>query len=629
MKHLTRLNPFFWKYRGRFALGILFIILSNIFNVYAPVLIGEGIDFLTESLTVRDAVLSGQAVRVPAPESFAMAARWLGLEFTTIELSRENFLLMVTRTGAWLAIGYILFYVLKGIFLFFQRQTIIVMSRYIEYDLKNDIYDQYQRLDASFYRRHRTGDLMNRISEDVSRVRMYLGPAVMYTINLIVLVVMCITVMWQIDPILTLYTLSPLPFMGIAIFYVSSIINRRTERSQREQSALSAMVQESVSGIRMVRAYGREEHFIREFRLSSGTYKARQLELVKADALFMPVIAILVGLSTILTIYVGSQEVMAGHIGYGTIVQFVFYVNQLTWPFASVGWVTSLVQKASASQQRINEFLDTQPAVSSAPHATPFRTGPITFHDVSFTYPESGVEALRAVSFEIPEGSTLGIVGRTGSGKSTIASLLLRLYDPTTGIVGIHGTPLHQMRLDELRQSIAYVPQDVFLFSDTIGGNLAFGKPGSTAQDFEHAARTADLHDTVMRFPEGYETRLGERGINLSGGQKQRVAIARAVIRQAPVLILDDCLSAVDTDTEERILSSLAAYRKNRTTLVIAHRLSAVRHADRILVMEHGAIVESGSHAELIARNGIYAGMWTRQQALSEPGKEDQSQASA
>lgn len=614
MKHLASLNRYFRKYRGRFSLGVLFIILSNVFNVYAPILIGEGVDFLVRAIGAKDLMNEGATASVEAPKSMERLGTLIGKPVSHIELTSDTFSSVVMKIGLWLGVGYLIFFVLKGIFLFFQRQTIIVMSRHIEYDQKNEIYAHYQVLDAGFYRRNRTGDLMNRISEDVSRVRMYLGPAVMYTINLVVLVIMCVVVMWNINPELTLYTLSPLPFMGIAIFYVSTIINRRTDKVQSQQSALSVMVQESISGIRLLRAYSRESQYAENFARSSSDYREKQLRLVRADALFMPVIALLVGLSTILTIYIGSQKVMAGELTYGVIVQFVFYVNQLTWPFASVGWVTSLIQKAEACQQRINEFLHTRPQISQPEQPIPYKGGDIQFDHVSFTYPESGVVALRDVSFRIPEGETIAFVGRTGSGKSTIASLVLRLYDPASGTIRVSGDNLSAIDLNSLRAQSAYVPQDVFLFSDTIRNNIAFGVDDASDEQVIQAAKAADVHDTILSFPKGYDTRLGERGINLSGGQKQRIAIARALLRGAPLLAFDDCLSAVDAETEERILHSLERYRQGRTTIVIAHRLSSVRHANRIFVLDHGRIVEEGSHDQLLAKDGIYAAMYRRQQ---------------
>ena len=488
------------------------------------------------------------------------------------------------------------------------------MSRHIEYDLKNEIYRQYQHLDTAFYKKNRTGDLMNRISEDVNRVRMYLGPAVMYTINLIILIVMCIAVMWKIDKELTLYTLSPLPFMMLGIFYVSTIINRRTDRVQQQQSKLSTMVQESMSGIRVLKAFDRENFFIRRFTHESDVYKTKQLELVKADALFMPVIMVLVGMSTILTLYIGSNKVIAGEISYGVIVQFVFYVNQLTWPFASVGWVSSLVQKAEASQARINEFLQQEPEVKTGTEPLPNTLEEITFEQVHFTYPESGVKALNGVSFSIKKGETVAIIGRTGSGKSTLAQLILRSYDPTEGAIRVNQKNLRDYHLGNWRERLGLVPQEVFLFSDSIRNNILFGVDDGDQQKVEKAAKLADVHDNIIGFPNGYETLLGERGINISGGQKQRISIARALIKNPEVLILDDCLSAVDTQTEENILNGLKTNQANSTTIIIAHRISSIKHAHRILVLEHGKIVEEGSHDFLLQKGGAYAELFRLQQ---------------
>ncbi len=615
MKNLLHLNKYFWKYRGRFSLGILFIVLSNLFNVYAPKLVGDGIDFLVSALRAKDIIENGQSTaEVALPESLSIAYSWFDHSNSALILRSDNFLPAVVRIGFLLAIGYFIFYLVKGIFLFYQRQTIIVMSRYIEFDLKNEIFDQYQRLDVSFYRKNRTGDLMNRISEDVNRVRMYLGPAVMYTLNLAVLVLMSVTVMWSIDPELTLYTLSPLPFMGIAIFYVSTIINRRTERVQHQQSALSTQVQESTGGIRLLRAFNREGHFVQVFTDASNEYKRRQLRLVKADALFMPVIALLVGLSTLLTIYIGSQKIMAGTLSYGVIVQFVFYVNLLTWPFASVGWVTSLVQKAEASQERINEFLRTESALDEQPDATEFQPGDIEFRHVSFTYPETGIEALKDISFTVREGETLAILGRTGSGKSTIAQLLIRLYDPGDGSILIGRKNIRTLHMASLRSAIGYVPQDSFLFSDTIRNNIAFGTAEPGEHQITEAAIRSDLDSAIRHFPKAYDTLLGERGINLSGGQKQRLSIARALIREPDILLLDDCLSAVDTQTEENILRELREMLKGRTSIIIGHRVSSVRHAHRIIVLDRGCIAEEGTHDELMKKNGIYASTFRKQQ---------------
>ncbi len=615
MKNLNYLNRYFWKYRGRLVLGTFFIVLANLFNVYAPILVGEGVDFLVESLSaVRQIKTTGLNASVETPSSLQAL---IGME-GALPLTIENYTSSITTIGLWLALGYVVMFALKGVFLFYQRQTIIVMSRHIEYDLKNEIYSHYQKLDTSFYKSHRTGDLMNRISEDVNRVRMYLGPAVMYTINLVVLIVMCIVVMMKIDIELTLYTLSPLPFMMIGIFYVSQIINKKTDRVQQQQSLLSTMVQESFSGIRVLKAFHRENYFVRRFTEESNDYKKKQLQLVKTDALFMPVILVLVGLSTLLTLYVGANKVMTGEITYGTIVQFVFYVNQLTWPFASVGWVSSLVQKAEASQARINEFLTTESKLKNGTLPITQAFEHLSFHDVSFTYPESGVQAVKNVSFELHAGETVGIIGRTGSGKTTLTQLLIRLYDPTSGEIRVNGKNVRSLDLNQWRDKVRVVPQDVFLFSDTIENNIRFGTATSTFEEVEIAAKRADIHSTIIGFPQGYKTLLGERGINLSGGQKQRVSLARAFIKEPEVLLLDDSLSALDTQTEDTILTSLHTASNQGACLIIAHRISSIKNADRILVMDNGSIIESGTHESLIALGGEYASIFRLQQLERE-----------
>ncbi len=595
-------------------MGFFFIVLANIFNVYAPIIVGDGIDFLAESISAVNKMNSGtQEITVDNPKSLQYFYDLFNIENHSVALYKESYVGQIVWVGVLLALGYLIFYLIKGVFLFYQRQTIIVMSRYIEYDLKNEIYDQYQKLDTSFYKKNRTGDIMNRISEDVNRVRMYLGPAVMYTINLIILVVMCIWVMWDFDSELTLYTLSPLPFMMLLIFYVSTIINRRTDRVQKQQSKLATMVQETMSGIRVLKAFNREDYFEKEFQKESDDYKNKQLGLVKADALFMPVIALLVGLSTILTVYIGSTKVMAGELSYGVIVQFVFYVNQLTWPFASVGWVTSLVQKAEASQARINEFLLSKPEVYNTEPNKHSVEGNIEFKDVKFTYPDTGVEAIRGLSFKINKGERLAIVGRTGSGKSTIAQLILRLFDTTSGEILIDGKKIQQQNLEGLRESIGYVPQEVFLFSESIQNNISFGVNSLSEEQRNQAAKDADVYDNIIDFPKKFETILGERGINLSGGQKQRVSIARAIAKDPNILIFDDCLSAVDTETEEHILQALDRIMQNKTSIIISHRISSIKNADKIIVLDNGQVAEEGSHAELLTKKGLYAAMYERQ----------------
>ncbi len=616
MKELAYLNPLLWKYRGRVFMGFVFIVLTNIFNVYAPQLIGEGIDFVHQMMVTQNQ-WKNEAIAIPLPSSIQMFEIWTHWG-NSITLSPENASHWALTIGLILSIGYLIVFLIKGVFLFYQRQSIIVMSRHIEYDLKNVIYHQYQALDSEFYRRNRTGDLMNRISEDVSRVRMYLGPAVMYTINLIVLIILCAVVMWNINGTLTLFTLGPLPIMMFGIFYVSTIINRRTEKVQRQQSKLSTMVQEAFSGIRVIKTFRRETYLADDFKKESDEYKKHQMELVKADALFMPVISILVGLSTILTIYIGAKEVSAGHITIGTIVQFVFYVNQLTWPFASVGWVTSLVRKAEASQARINEFLRTTPSISTESGSVHAITGHIQFKNVNFTYQDTQIHALKDLNFELPAGKSLGIIGRTGSGKSTLAQLLTRTFDPTSGTIEVDGYRITDIDVKHFRKNIGYVPQDVFLFSDTLYQNIAFGLENPSAQEIESAAKDAAIWDDIQGFPQQMETILGERGINLSGGQKQRVSIARAIIKNPPLLLFDDCLSAVDNTTEEKILNGLKRRMANRTSILIAHRVSTIMHCDFIMVLDDGKIMEWGQHENLLQNKGIYRQLFDLQNESPE-----------
>jgi ATP-binding cassette subfamily B protein len=610
MKNLAQLNAYFWKYRGRLFAGFILIVFGNIFSVYAPVVVRDGIDFLADALRVKDQLQ--ETNQIPSPSSFQYIASWFNTSEPTISFTPENYASTVVKIGIMLALLYLLMYVIKGVFLFYQRQALIVMSRHIEYDLKNEVYQKYQELDYTFYKRNRTGDLMNRISEDVNRVRMYAGPAVMYTLNLVVLLVMCTVVMLRIDVELTLYTLSPLPFMMIAIFYVSKTINKKTDLVQQQQSKLSTIVQESISGIRVLRAFGREQSFADTFSAESEHYKKKQLKLVRIDALFMPVIVILVGLSTILTVYIGAHKVMSGELSPGVIVQFVFYVNILTWPFAVVGWVTSLVQKAEASQARINEFLHTTPDIVDATDAQKFVAGPLRMQNVCYNYPDSGIEALHDITLEIPIGKTLGAIGRTGSGKSTLAQLIPRMIDPSSGSISVGNTDIRHLKTTSLRENIGYVPQEVFLFSDSIRNNITFGTE-ATDEEVVHAARIADVHNNILSFPDGYNTLLGERGINLSGGQKQRISIARAIIKNPEILLFDDCLSAVDTQTEDSIIRELKDVMKGKTSIVIAHRISTVKEADIIIYLDHGRITEQGTHAELLALNGSYASLYKKQ----------------
>jgi ATP-binding cassette subfamily B protein len=580
----------------------LFIVLSTAFNVYAPIVVGEGVDFLAEALNAAQ----GKVQTIHYPETLATFRSWLGLS-NDIPEARNNssFNDWVIYIAILIAGLYLFFYLFKGIFLFFQRQTLIVMSRWMEFDIKNSIYSHYQKLDVSFYKVNRTGDLMNRISEDVGRVRMYLGPAVMYTLNLIVLFAMCIGIMYRISPKLTFYTLLPLPFMMVGIFLVSRRINKKTERVQRQQSELSTTVQESMSGIRVLKGFGLENHFIEHFFKQSQSYKKLQMHLVKTDALFMPVIGMLVGLSTLLTLYIGAREVAAGNITYGVIVQFIFYVNLLTWPFASVGWVTSLVLKGEASMKRILDFLNQSSAIPSG-NETIQTFDTLQFKDVSFTYPETNIEALNSLSLTINKGETVAFIGHTGSGKSSIVQLLMKAYMPTSGSIEMNGKDISILETNTYRTLMGIVPQDVFLFSDTIENNIRFGKADASKNEITRAAQTADLHENILGFEEKYETLLGERGINLSGGQKQRLSIARAIISNPEILLLDDCLSAVDTQTDEKIMRGLKKIRESKTNIIISHRISSVHHADKIFVLQRGQLVETGTHEELLSAKGLY-----------------------
>ena len=612
MRSLLTLNHYFAKYGWHLLLGTLFIVLSNLFAVYAPQVVREAIDLIGEGIRQRDLPVEQRHLDVPA--MLDLWAGWTGidLESRLLELTDGT---SIARTVAWLAgmlaVLYLVFALLKGFFMFLMRQTIIVVSRLIEYDLKNAVFDHYQRLDRAFYKRNSTGDLMNRISEDVGKVRMYLGPAVMYTINLVVLFVMCIGFMLHVNSELTLWTLAPLPVMSVAIYYVSEVINRKSMEVQQQQSRLSTLAQESFSGVRVLKAYAKEPMAVERFKAAAADYRERSLSQAKVDALFMPSIMLLIGLSTVLTILVGGIKLIQGDptVTVGNIAEFVIYVNMLTWPFASVGWVTSLIQQAAASMARINEFLHTAPTITDTADDLKEIRGSITFRNVSFTYPDTGIQALNDVSFHIPAGGTLAIVGHTGSGKSTIAELIGRLYDPTAGEVLIDGVPVRRIKLERLRTQLGFVPQDVFLFSDTIRNNIAFRLDNTADLDerVERAARTAQVHDNIIGFPKGYDTMLGERGITLSGGQKQRVSIARAIIGRPRILLFDDALSAVDTATEEAILRELRTVMKGRTTIIISHRISAVRDAEHIIVLDHGRLAEEGTHAGLLEQRGTYA----------------------
>jgi ATP-binding cassette subfamily B protein len=587
MKELAYLNKFFYKYRWRFIPGILFVIISNLFAVLPAQVIRIAFDLVNENIAIYK-LYNGFEKQEMIAVIFGQSLLFFGLTVLALAL-------------------------LRGIFLFFMRQTIILMSRHIEYDLKNEIYEHYQKLSMAFYRRNNTGDLMNRVTEDVSRVRMYIGPAIMYTINTAVLFILIIVAMFNVSARLTLFSLLPLPLLAVTIYYVHTIINQRSEKIQEQLSSMSSFVQESFSGIRVVKSYVREDDIREKFNQESENYKTHSMSLVQVQALFYPIMLLLVGLSTIATVYIGGIEVMKGTISSGNIAEFIVYVSQLTFPVTSLGWVTSLIQRASASQKRINEFLKTEPETTSVNKKEIKLTGKIEFKDVSFKYPDTGIEAIKNISFKVEKGQFLAIIGRTGSGKSTIANLLMRMYDADQGEILIDNQEIRDLDLTHFRNQIGFVPQEVFLFSDSIYNNIAFGLSVAEQSQVEQAAKDAALYDNIIGFEKDFQTMIGERGISLSGGQKQRLSIARAIIKEPQILIFDDCLSAIDTSTEEQILNNLGRIMKNKTSILIAHRVSSIKNADHILVMDEGKIIEQGTHEALIDLKGSYFDLYEKQ----------------
>ncbi len=594
MKHLAYLNKYLIKYKWHLLLGTLFTIISNLFAVVPAQVVRYAFDLVKETM---DQYFLLQGTR-----------------------AQEHILSVFARSILMYGIVILVMAVAKGIFLFFMRQTIIVMSRLIEYDLKNEIYAHYQTLPLSFYRRNNTGDLMARISEDVSRVRMYLGPAIMYLLNMITLVILVVGYMLSVNAKLTLFVLLPFPFLVVSIYFVNEAVEKRSEQIQAQLSRLSTFVQEAFSGIRVLKSFVRENHSAAQFTDSANDYKEKSLKLTLIDAFFYPLIMALVGLSTILTIYIGGREVIAGTLSAGNIAEFIMYVYLLTWPIASLGFTTSMIVRAAASQQRINEFLNTKTDIVSKKDLTRTIEGIIAFDHVRFVYPDSGIVALDDVSFEVAAGQSIALLGTTGSGKSTVAMLLCRMYDTTTGQITVDGTDIRDYSLPSLRGQIGFVPQDVFLFSDSIRNNIRFGLDDSevTEDQIIQAAKDADLYENIVRFPEGFDTRVGERGITLSGGQKQRVSIARAIVREPRILILDDALSAVDTKTENAILNSLSRIMQGRTSVIISHRVSSAKLADKIIVLDDGKIVEQGTHESLIEQSGVYKELFEKQLQTEE-----------
>lgn len=592
MKELRYLNKYLLKYKWHLIFGTIFVIISNAFQILPGPLVRHSIDLIVDNIQVYSSLSS-----LPMQDSFFQVFAFAILIYAGLIL---------------------LMALLRGIFLYFVRQTLIVMSRHVEYDLKNEIFEHYQALPLSFYRRNNTGDLMNRISEDVSRVRMYLGPAIMYGITLVTLFLMLIPFMIDISPTLTLYALSPLPLLSLSIFLVNNRIERRSEEIQKSQSKLSTFVQEAFSGIRVLKSFHREDESIAKFRTESEQYKDQSMKLTAVQSLFFPLIMGLVGLSTILTVYAGSTLVIEGTLTFGNIAEFIIYVNMLTWPVTSLGWTSSLVQRAEASQKRINEFLRTTSNIESEKELVRNIQGKIEFQNVSFIYPDTGIRALRDISFVVNPGESLAIIGTTGSGKSTIANLVSRLYDAREGNILIDDIPIAHYNLHCLRSQIGYVPQDVFLFSDTIFNNIGFGLDQPAESLIHQAAKDADVYDNISAFPQGFDTRIGERGITLSGGQKQRVSIARAVVREPSILMLDDALSAVDTKTENTILNSLKRIMQGRTTIIISHRVSSAKLANKIIVLDEGRIIEEGTHESLIEKDGMYRDLFEKQGQIEE-----------
>ena len=588
MKQLSYLNKYLWKYRYRVLIGFLFVTLANVFAVLAPIVVRFAVDLVVENV--------------------AFYKLYEGLE---LQKDLKGFFTksLIIFAGIFLALA-----LLRGLFMFLMRQTIIVVSRLVEFDLRNELYAHYQKLDQAFYKRNNTGDLMNRIVEDVNRVRMYLGPGLMYTVNLSVLIVMVVSIMFIVNWQLTLFVLIPLPFLSISIFYVNNLIHKSSERIQEKLSDLTTHSQETFSGIRVIKSYVQEKPILKFFTEESEEYKQRALHLARIEALFFPLMMLLIGLSNIITIYVGGIYVIKGMITPGNIAEFVIYVNMLTWPVTSIGWVASIIQRAAASQKRINEFLHTEPSIQSITSNRVALEGQVTFRNVSFTYPDTGIEALRSVDFEIPPGQRWAVIGRTGCGKSTIAELMMRLYDVTEGEIQYDGQDARYLNLFDLRSQIGYVPQDVFLFSDSIYGNISFGSAEIDKDRAERSAEYASIKNEIEEFPEGFETFVGERGVTLSGGQKQRVSIARAFNKDSRILILDDCLSAVDANTEQRILQAFDELLVDRTSLIITHRIFALLNFDQILVMDEGRIVDRGTHEELLSREGLYKDLYEKQQ---------------
>ena len=605
MKELAAVNKYLWKYKERFLLGTLFVVLSNFFAVIAPQITGYVVSQVQQNLP--------GAVNLKHIQTHSYLVNILIDWLDTQHFSFAKLVAICSVTILILA-------VLRGVMLFFMRQTIIVMSRHIEYDQKNEVYAKYQALDAGFYKTHNTGDLMSRITEDVSRVRMYTGPAIMYLINLVTLIGLALYYMLKKDVTLTMYVLAPLPILAITIYFVNSIINKKSERIQALLSNLTTNAQETYAGIRVIKSFVQEKAMLSFFEKNSEEYKKNAIDLAKVESIYFPSMALLIGLSTIVTIFLGGLQALQDPSRVGVIVEFVIYINMLTFPVSAIGWTASMIQRAAASQKRLNEFLDIKEKVSSPINALqPTTNSEIVFDNVSFVYNHTGIKALYNFSLTIGAGEKVLVLGKTGSGKSTLAQLLLRFYDPSSGLITMGGVPLQQFDVQALRNHISYVQQDVFLFSDTVADNISFGsKEPAGIEVVKKAAALAAVDHEIEGFDKGYDTLIGERGVTLSGGQKQRISIARALLKTPELLILDDCLSAVDAKTEHKILNNLADFLDQKTAIVITHRIFSVLQFDKIVVLEEGRILEMGTHKSLLDAQGYYAELYRLQRTEND-----------
>ena len=594
MKHLAGINKYFARYKWRILSGILFVICANALSVYNPVITKHAVDIIADNLK-----------NIHSSGELADAVR--------SQIGMQVFKLFLL---------YLFVALMAGAFTFFMRQTIIVVSRLIEYDMKNDIYDHYQKLDLAFYRRNNTGDLMNRITEDVSRVRMYAGPAIMYSVNLFFTISFAIVSMLLINPVLTMWVLIPLPVLSFIIYYVNEWVERASTQIQAKLSDLTTDAQETYSGIRVVQAYARVDEMVKHFNEESETYKQKQLNLAKVDSIYFPSMTFLIGCSIIIVVFVGGLQVGAGKLSPGSLAAFFMYTNMLMWPVSALGWTASMVQRAIASQKRINEFMQYQPEIRDEKGIEKELQGDILFDHVSFTYPDTGIKALRDVSFHVEPGKRLAIIGRTGAGKSTIADLIMRMYDVTGGRISIDGTNIRDFKLGAYRRQVGFVPQDLFLFSDTITDNISFGLETGDKDKAKQFAHYASIGSEIEAFPQNYDTIVGERGVTLSGGQKQRISIARALVKQPNILVLDDCLSAVDAATEKQIQQNLDEVLKGKTAVIITHRIFSLIHFDNIVVLEDGVIVEQGTHNQLLTKGGVYTDIYMKQLTEQKEGAE-------